>query len=185
MKRYILIDGVNGAGKTTLFCTNHLWKSMSRINIDEMVREIGSWQDAQAVFDAGKRAIRVIDDYFRQGVSFNQETTLCGNSILENIDRARENGYTIELYYVGLDSAETAIQRVACRVKDGGHGVLDDDVRRRYKVSLMRLKELLPVFDTAEVYDNTNRLVKLAGYEKGKQVYLADDLPKWFTDTIH
>ena len=57
------------------------------------------------------------------GTSFNQETTLCGRSILNYIDRAKALGYVIELHYVGVDSAETAIRRVHHRVAMGGHGV--------------------------------------------------------------
>lgn len=83
MKKYILIAGVNGAGKSTLYQTLDSLKDIKRVNIDEIVRENGNWRNPADVMTAGKQAIRVIKDYFDKGISFNQETTLCGNSILK------------------------------------------------------------------------------------------------------
>ena len=45
MKRYILFAGCNGVGKSTLYQTNELFKDMPRVNMDEIVREFGSWKD--------------------------------------------------------------------------------------------------------------------------------------------
>ena len=41
MKRYVIIAGVNGAGKSTLYQINDNLKNMPRVNVDEIVREIG------------------------------------------------------------------------------------------------------------------------------------------------
>ena len=80
MKKYIIFAGVNGAGKSTLFQTNPLLADMPRINMDEIVREFGNWRNAQDVLKAGKIAVKKWKDFIDQGVSFNQETTLCGKS---------------------------------------------------------------------------------------------------------
>lgn len=42
MKKYIIIAGVNGAGKSTLYQTIENLKDMPRVNVDEIVRKIGS-----------------------------------------------------------------------------------------------------------------------------------------------
>lgn len=80
MKRYILIAGVNGAGKSTLYYTMDSLKNMPRVNTDEIVRTFGDWKNPSDVIKAGKTAVRRVEEYFAKGVSFNQETTLCGNS---------------------------------------------------------------------------------------------------------
>ena len=59
------------------------------------------------VIRAGKIAVSKINHYFEIGESFNQESTLCGRSIIKNIKRARMCGYRIELHYVGVDSVDT------------------------------------------------------------------------------
>ena len=100
MKKYILIAGVNGAGKSTLYQTLESLKNMTRINTDEIVRSFGNWQNTSDVFKAGKIAVKKMKEYFDQGITFNQETTLCGASIIQNIKFAKSLGYKIELHYV-------------------------------------------------------------------------------------
>ena len=82
MKKYVLIAGVNGAGKSTLFQTIDSLKDMKRVNTDEIVRGFGDWHSAKDVIKAGKIAVKLINDYFSKGISFNQETTLCGSRII-------------------------------------------------------------------------------------------------------
>ena len=46
MKKYVIIAGVNGAGKSTLYQTDDNLKGLSRVNVDEIVREIGDWKNS-------------------------------------------------------------------------------------------------------------------------------------------
>ncbi|NSB16088.1 putative ABC-type ATPase [Clostridium beijerinckii] len=67
MKRYTLFAGVNGAGKTSIyksvfFNENYIGK---RINTDEMVARIGSWQDNNLQIKAGREAVKMIDYYIK------------------------------------------------------------------------------------------------------------------------
>lgn len=87
MRRYVLLAGVNGAGKSTLFSLLPSLRDIEKINFDETLREIGDWRDNKAVVEAGKIVIEKINDYFNRGISFSQETTLCGKSIFRNIQR--------------------------------------------------------------------------------------------------
>lgn len=89
MKKYILIAGANGTGKSTLYRSMDCLKGMPRVNTDEIVRQIGTWENANDLLQAGKIAIRMIKSYFEEGISFNQETTLCGQSIMNNIEKAK------------------------------------------------------------------------------------------------
>ena len=57
MKRYVILAGVNGAGKTTLFSLIPSLSEIEKINLDEIIREIGDWRDNIAVVQAGKIAI--------------------------------------------------------------------------------------------------------------------------------
>ncbi len=45
-------------------------------------------------------------------------------------------GYTVDLIFLWLPSAEFAIQRVMDRVRRGGHAVASETVRRRYRSGL-------------------------------------------------
>ena len=179
LKRYIIFAGVNGAGKSTLYQTNRQLLTMPRINVDEIVREYGDWQNEENVMRAGKAATRKLREFFLNEVSFNQETTLCGKSILKNIQKAISLGYKIELYYVGLDSAETAKQRVKIRVAAGGHGIPEKDIERRYYKSLEQLKIVLPYCNRVEIYDNTKVFMKIMVFEKGNCIMKSKEIPDW------
>lgn len=179
MKKYILIAGVNGAGKSTLYETLDELKEMPRINTDEIVKELGDWKDMSILITAGKKAVKLLNQYLMEGISFNQETTLCGKSILRNIKKAKELGYCIELHYVGVDSVEIAKERVKSRVSKGGHGIPEEDIEKRYIETLHNLKEILKDCDLAAFYDNTEEFRRFAIFRNGKVVRLSHTLPKW------
>ncbi len=180
MKKYILIAGVNGAGKSTLYQTLNSLQSMERINTDEIVKSFGDWKNPADVMKAGKIAVKRIRDYFDSGISFNQETTLCGNSILKNIEKARALGYKIELHYVGVDSVEIAKQRICYRVAHGGHGIPDADVERRYKESFEHLNVVKDKCDIVVLYDNTDVFNRFAVYQNGNFFTISEKVPSWF-----
>lgn len=182
MKKYVLIAGVNGAGKSTLYQTLESLQSMPRINIDEIVREFGDWKNPTDVAKAGKIAVSLIKKYFEKGVSFNQETTLCGKSILENIRYAKHLGYEIELHYIGIDSPELAKERIAYRVAHGGHGIPDKDVDRRFLESRTQLKKILSLCDTAILYDNTEHFYRVAIYQSGRLINASEKQPDWYIE---
>lgn len=180
MKKYIVLGGVNGAGKSTLYQVSDNLKKMPRVNTDEIVKKLGDWRNLSDVLKAGKIAVRLIDEYFSNGVSFNQESTLCGKSIIKNFRRAKQLGYTIELHYVGVDSAETAKQRVEERVRNGGHGISASDIEKRYIESFANLQYLLQECNLAVFNDNTDRFHRFAIFHKGKLVRLSQNVPDWF-----
>ena len=103
---------------------------------------------------------------------------------LKNIDTALNEGYVVELHYVGVDSVDIAKQRIAYRVEHGGHGIPDKDVERRYTESFINLKKVIGKCDMAIMYDNTNVFNRFAVYEKGRIVELSNNVPKWYTNNF-
>lgn len=184
MKRYILFAGVNGAGKTTLYHTSEKYKTLPRINVDEIVKEYGSWENYNDVARAGRTAVSLIRRYLSEGISFNQETTLCGRTILRNIRVAKERGYRVEIYFVGLDSVELAKLRVQDRVRNGGHGIPEEDIERRYFESIEHLKIVMPMCDHVELYDNTQSFRQVAVFEHGVCVDKDGQIPDWCRELI-
>ncbi len=181
MKKFTIVAGVNGAGKSTLYQLDPDLKCENRVNADEILKEAGGdWKSLADIFKAGKRAVSLLNSYIEKGASFNQETTLCGNSVIRNITRAKENGYLIEMHYIGLDSVEIAKERVAKRVSQGGHGVAEADIERRYIASLEAFWRVLPLCNLVAVYDNTEDFRRFAIYKDGSLVRLSHKVPKWF-----
>ena len=184
MKRYILIAGVNGAGKSTLYQTNPALREMPRVNTDEILREFGDWRNVTDVFKAGTIAVQKINQYFCEEITFNQETTLCGNSVLKYIQRAKEQGYVVEIHYVGVDSVDIAKDRVKHRVLNGGHGIEESDIERRYYESFNQINKVIDKCDLIAFYDNTQAFRRFAILQHGKVRALSHNVPKWFEKYI-
>lgn len=184
MKKYIIYAGVNGAGKSTLYYSSP-HENIARINTDEMVRQLGNWEDSSLQMKAGALAVKKIKKYFDKGVSFNQETTLCGHSIMKNIQKAKSLGYIVEMHYVGLSSAQLAKERVAMRVKNGGHGIPDDVIEKRYDLSLENLNNAIPLCEKVVIYDNTNDFAAVATFKNGSMVWFDASLEAdWFKTNV-
>lgn len=184
MKKYILIAGVNGAGKSTLYQSLQSLQSMPRVNTDEILREFGDWRDMDDVMTAGKIAVKKIARYFDEDITFNQETTLCGKSIINNIAKAKNRGYFIELHYIGVESADIAKERVAARIRQGGHGIAEQDIERRYIETFDNLRTVLPECDLAAFYDNTIEFRRFAIYKNGKPIRVSQEIPLWYEKII-
>lgn len=132
------------------------------------------------VMTAGKIAVKKIARYFDEDITFNQETTLCGKAILNNIARAKKRGYFIELHYIGVENVDIAKERVIMRMKRGGHGIAEKDIERRYIDTFENLKIVLPESDLAAFYDNTIEFRRFAIYKKGKPIRISHNVPMWY-----
>jgi predicted ABC-type ATPase len=95
---------------------------------------------------------------------------------------AREAGFSIILFYVGIDSAEDCLERIKRRVLLGGHDVPANDVRRRYSRSLKNLPEAIRTADKAFLFDNTDTGEPqfIASYEAGIPFERGAVEPNWF-----
>ena len=72
-----------------------------------------------------------------------------------NPDDIAVAGYETVIAYVFVDSPEVCIARIAARVKNGGHYVPDEDVRRRYQRSKENFIHLYaPLVDHWMLYYN-------------------------------
>ncbi len=186
-KIYTIFAGVNGAGKSTLYRNNIVNKNDLgiRINADDIVREnSGNWNSLRDQIEAARIAINLINDCIDNGKSFNQETTLCGKSTFDYINRAKNNGFIIQMYYVGIDNYDLAKERIKMRVQKGGHGIPDKDVERRYGKSLESLKKLIPVCDNISIFDNTNVFRKVAYIENGNIIVCEKNIPRWLNEVL-
>ena len=181
MKTYTIFAGVNGAGKTSIYKSIYfsLNKNEKRINTDEMVARVGSWKDDNLQMKCAREAIKLIKYYFSEGISFNQETTLSGKSIIKNIKKAKESGFFVEMNFIGIESANLAKERIKKRVEKGGHGIPDEAVERRYIESLENLNVVKKICDVINIYDNTDKSKIIMTIENGLITWSDRDFPTW------
>jgi predicted ABC-type ATPase len=150
MKKLYVIAGCNGAGKTTASYTilPEILDCKEFVNADEIARGISPFQPEKVGIEAGRMMLKRIKNLLEAGESFAFETTLSTRSYVTFIEKAKELGYQVTCLFFLLDSEELAISRVATRVKEGGHHIPEEVIRRRYKSGLKNFFNLfLPRVD--------------------------------------
>lgn len=179
MKIYTIIGGVNGVGKSSL--TGVLKDSRTDlgmiIDVDKITAELGG-----NLLSGGKAALRKIDFCLKRELSFTQETTLSGYRTEKTARLARDLGYLVRLYYVGLDSVEESLSRIQNRVNHGGHDIDREDVLRRFSGRWEALAAILPYCNEAVFFDNENGFEKVAEYSNGELRRVGERAPKWLRD---
>ena len=181
MKTYTIVAGVNGCGKSSL-------TGVLRTEIDNLgkiidVDKITVSCNGNAL-EGGKKAVALIDECLEKEICFTQETTLSGRKTLDTIKRAIAKDYYIRLYYVGLDTVDESLLRIANRVKKGGHNIETEAVNRRFGKRFEDLLAVLPYCNEATFYDNDNGFVTVAKYKNGELQIIGQNPPKWLLALI-
>jgi len=137
-KQIIIIAGPNGAGKTT-FARSFLPEEaqcLRFINADLIAAGLSPFAPETVAFKAGRLMLEEMADCARKGESFAVETTLSGLHYLALITQWQAQGYFVSLYFLSLPNVDMAIARVAERVKQGGHDIPTEVIRRRFSAGL-------------------------------------------------
>ena len=179
MKVYTIIGGVNGTGKSSL--TGVLKTQTTDLGIIIDVDTITA-QNGGSAIQGGRIALERIKDCLKKEISFTQETTLSGRKTEITAAQAKERGYYVRLYYVGLDTLEESLARIENRVRRGGHDIRDEDVQRRFAGRWEAVSKVLPYCDEARFFDNDNGFVEVAEYLNGELLLKGDKRPAWIQE---
>ena len=157
-RRILIVAGANGAGKTA-FATEFLPNEGDCpifINADLIAAGLSPFRPDLTALRAGRLMLSMIRNYVRRGESFAFETTLSGRSYARLIPHWREQGYSVELFFLRLSRPEIAIARVKQRVAEGGHDVPESVIRRRFHAGLRNFEHIYKgLVDKWVVYDNS------------------------------
>lgn len=153
MPQVIVIAGPNGAGKST--SAPALVEGIPFVNADEIAKELSQQPGGNINLRAGRIMRERLDDLEKQRLDFALETTLASRALAPRLVRLRSGGYQVRLVFFWLPSAELAIERVADRVRRGGHNIPDGVIRRRYRAGMRNFFQLYkPLTTTWRFYDN-------------------------------
>ncbi|VAX11851.1 hypothetical protein MNBD_GAMMA26-2577 [hydrothermal vent metagenome] len=126
------------------------------INADLIAAGLSPFQPEMAAIQAGKLMLKTMDGYIRKQESFVFETTLAGKVYAKKILQWQAQGYHVSLLFLKLHGVEMAIDRVAERVKQGGHFIADDVIKRRYGAGWTNFQGIYaPLVDAWALYDNS------------------------------
>jgi predicted ABC-type ATPase len=158
--RCIVIAGPNGAGKTT-FSRKILTDQqgiLHFVNADLIAAGLSPLHPELAARAAGRLLLSELDRLTATRTSFALESTLSGMAYLKRMRRMKDLGYSLEIIFLKLSSPELAIKRVAHRVKQGGHHVPAEDVRRRFARGWRNFeRHYRPLADVWAVFENSGQ----------------------------
>ncbi len=166
--KLVFITGINGAGKSTL--TDEIREINDNtviINPDEFSKKYKGFAENIANLKGGREALSLFKSALTDKKDIIIETTLSGNTVFNRYEQARKLGYHITTMYVGLDAVEKHIERVADRVRNGGHHIAEELIRKRYSQREERLFRAFQKSDKFIAYDNSdfNRVIAFT-YQK-------------------
>lgn len=155
----IVIAGPNGSGKTTITSRvlQHDWLEDSLyINPDNVAQHMfGDWNNQEAVLKAAQYCQEQREECLKNKHSMIFETVMSTDEKIKFIQRAKEAGFFIRLFFVGTSSPTINASRIAARVMKGGHDVPIAKIISRYAKSIINCGIASQYADRTYIYDNS------------------------------
>lgn len=141
-KTFYLIGGPNGSGKTTLI------KRIVQDGIEILdMDSIAASKNVSNITAARQLLNEDLPRVLSSGHSFVLESTLSGTYDTRIIKMAHDLKYRVVFVFAFLESVKQNIDRVALRVRQGGHDVDTYTICRRYEKSLHNFHKIVPLVD--------------------------------------
>ena len=168
MKTCTIIGGIDGVGKSSLLGVLRAVRTDLGVLVDE--KEIAASEH--------------IETALKDGISFSYETTLHGEFSKELCRRAKDAGYAVRRYYVGLDPVDENLLRIKNHAKNGGSNAVRQEVQNQYAHRMDDLTVILPYCDCADFYDNYNGFALIARKVDGHIELVGNYRPQWITQLL-
>jgi predicted ABC-type ATPase len=155
----VILAGHNGAGKSTaapLLLGEARLHAQVFVNADEIAAERSPADPAGAAITAGREMLSRLHALAQHRQSFAFETPLASRHFAPWLAGLVETGYSVDILFLWLPTADLAVARVRSRVMVGGHDVSEAVVRRRYRRGLRNFFELYqPLATTWQMSDSS------------------------------
>jgi predicted ABC-type ATPase len=178
----IMIGGPNGAGKTTAAQTllPRALGLLEFVNADNIALGLSPFNPEGVAVAAGRVMLERMHELARGGTSFALETTCAGRGHARFLRACQARGWRVTLIFLWLDHPDLALQRVAQRVRQGGHHIPPDVIARRYWAGLGNMLNLyLPLVDAAQIYDNTDGDLRLIARKRRETGFVVHNVQDW------
>jgi len=172
-----IIAGPNGAGKTTFarkFLPDYA-KCLEFVNVDLIASGLSPFDPERAALKAGRIMLEQIHSLAERGVDFGFETTLSGKTYVKVLEEVNKRGYLIHIFFLWISDVELALERIRLRVRNGGHHIPEDVVRRRFIRSLPNfLRIYKPLANSWVIFDNSGDIPRMIAIEESGKIEILD-----------
>lgn len=156
MSRLDLVVGPNGAGKSTFvrLILAPVMPDVAFVNPDAIAAARWPENPEDHAYDAMAIAVETRSALIARGDAFIAESVFSHESKLDLIREARDAGYIVAMHVL-LVPEEVAVNRVARRVRAGGHSVPEEKIRARYRRLWPLVCDGVTLAHSATVWDNS------------------------------
>jgi len=156
MLRLDLIVGPNGAGKSTIvdLVLGRRIPGSVFVNADLIAAKRWPQDPVGHAYEAAEIAAATRSALIAAGQPFIAATVFSHPSKIDLVREAQAAGYTVVLHVV-LVTEDLAVERVAHRVRAGGHDVPEDKVRERFRRLWELVAQAADLADSTTFYDNS------------------------------
>lgn len=158
-----------------------LWQSLT---VEENILKISIPSDSYLAADLAEF---IRQELLSEGISFTFETVMSHESKLDIMEKAKNLGYKVYLYFISTEDPLINVNRVKVRVAQKGHAVDESKITERYYRSLDLLKPAIKLTNRSYVWDNSDEAANLfAEITNGDEVEIldVDNVPNWFIERI-
>lgn len=192
----VCLAGPNGSGKSTLASRlkglTTAWLDPDEIAASVPLRGLMTFEKASQLAFAKARNARA--NLAKEGKSFGFETVFSHPSNADFLKALTMIGYRVHLYYVCTSDPSINVQRVANRVKLGGHSVPTKKIEERWHRSQQVLRGCVRDIERIVFFDNSRRdhegsvvaeIENTASHTETRfRVDKGWTLPSWFHDGV-
>jgi predicted ABC-type ATPase len=148
------------------------------VNVDLIAGGLSPFDPERAALKAGRIMLEQIHSLPKRGVDFGFETTLSGKTYVKLLQGMKKSGYLVHIFLLWIPNVQLAMERIKLRVRNGGHHIPDEVVRRRFDRSLLNFfRTYQPLTDSWTIFDNSADIPKMIAFlESGRTEILNSDL---------
>jgi predicted ABC-type ATPase len=132
----MVVAGPNGSGKTTFVKEFLQVYEYTYLSADTIAESFGVRDIEEVRLKAGREFHQRLSSLINKAESFLVESTLSGVSFERTILRLKQAGYEVTIIFIFLGTPEACVARIRERVRKGGHGIPEADIRRRFSRSI-------------------------------------------------
>lgn len=173
MPKLYIIAGPNGAGKTT-FAKEFLpfyAQCPHFINADLIAQGLSPFSPSTVSVKAGRLLLEQIYDFVSQKKDFAIESTLAGKTYVNLVERVKEKGYSVYIFFLWIPNVKLAKDRIKQRVQEGGHDVPSADVARRFQRSVVNFFQVYQLLsDSWILIDNSIEIPSAVAYQVNRKI---------------
>lgn len=162
-----VLAGVNGAGKSSIGGAMLKSQNVEVFNPDELAKRILRDNPGMSPSAANGTAWSLGLENLKASIegrkNYALETTLGGDTITRLLASAADQNIRLSTWYVGLETVDLHLERVAARVQRGGHSIPESAIRKRWDSSRRNLMSLIPQLSSLALFDNSKQATPANG----------------------